>query len=729
MYELQAFRRYITGLLTLLCVVLLGATQLPVRAQAEDPIPKMIQQMHNTKDYIKSWQAVHFLVAASNDTDPRAADAIIAALKSKDAALRNLAMGALFNVTAPRIMDALVEILNDPTNESRTTAGYYLARATDPRAVEPLTTLLKTGKPAEQNMATMSLASYGSQGATILLEALKTANADMRPKLLSALGQTGDAQALEAILLAAKDPDVTIRAQAMTSLANFKTDVRAQKMLLDAMKDPEQKVRDSAVFAQASSTDPHALVGAIDAMATTDPKLRLQYLNTIGNMSDPRVEACIAALKDKDVNLRNTAAAILGQLHDERAIPALIEALKDDNKLVRQQAAQALGQMKYNTNACVEPLIAALKDTDLQVRTTAATALGQLDDKRAVLPLVDLLKDKDENVRALAARSLGMLKDARAVDGLLAAAVAAGGTKNNWNRISVISALGQIGDQRAIPTLIPMLKDTDGYVRGSVASVLGDLKDPAAVDPLLLTLKEKGKATTVPGGTIATDSYLYSRQIAASALGKLKDPKAIDPLLTAGASEEALAPTVALALKEFGSPVVEPLLAVLKGTDLPRKRIAVQTLGTLADLRAVEPLQALLTDPDVKLRITAGEALGKLKAAGVAVTTAPIVAALLPLAQAGEKATRKAAITALGVVKDPTAVDPLLALLKDPSQTIAITAVSALSSIGTPAAIDGIIALLKDGNNLSLTAIYQLNTLKERRAVPALIEALGNAKL
>ena len=65
---------------------------------------------------------------------------------------------------------------------------------------------------------------------------------------------------------------------------------------------------------------------------------------------------------------------------------------------------------RWEAEGNIECLIAALKDKDSNVREAAAEALGELGDKRAVKPLLTALKkDKDSNVRDAAAKALGKL--------------------------------------------------------------------------------------------------------------------------------------------------------------------------------------------------------------------------------------------------------------------------------------------------------------------------------
>ena len=68
------------------------------------------------------------------------------------------------------------------------------------------------------------------------------------------------------------------------------------------------------------------------------------------------------------------------------------------------------------------------------------------------------------------------------------------------------------GDSRHVPELIAALEDENGNVRRLAASALGKIGDPRAVEPLLTLL--------------ASESKPQVRQYAIKALGKIGDPKA-----------------------------------------------------------------------------------------------------------------------------------------------------------------------------------------------------------
>ena len=109
--------------------------------------------------------------------------------------------------------------------------------------------------------------------------------------------------------------------------------------------------------------------------------------------ADPRaVAALMEALKDTDKDVRETAMHALVQMRDPRMFEPLVAALKDTSADVREQAVFGLGQLR--DPRAVDPLTTVLHDSNADVRQQAVFALGQLRDKRSVDPLISALKDE-----------------------------------------------------------------------------------------------------------------------------------------------------------------------------------------------------------------------------------------------------------------------------------------------------------------------------------------------
>lgn len=125
-----------------------------------------------------------------------------------------------------------------------------------------------------------------------------------------------------------------------------------------------------------------------------------------------------------------------------------------------------------------------------------------------------LVGPKDTAARMEAARRLGESKDPMALDPLLKAVQ----DENKSVRWAALEALGDLGDRRALPTILRFLKKKEPYNWGRrvAANALGNFKDRSAIEALIRLL---------------TEDDPYVRRNAAMALGKIKDERAIPPLI------------------------------------------------------------------------------------------------------------------------------------------------------------------------------------------------------
>jgi HEAT repeat protein len=226
---------------------------------------------------------------------------------------------------------------------------------------------------------------------------------------------------------------------------------------------------------------------------------------------DRTVEPLIDVLEDdtETEEVRTAAARQLGRLGDRRAVERLIPHLHHDSPGVRQRAALVLGRL--GDLRAMEPLTAALADATDGVRAAAADSLGKLGDRRGVEPLIAALGDGSADVRKEAAWGLGALadQDDRARYALIAALPTEAGS-------TAASALGRLGDRRAVEPLIAALKSADREVRLSAASSLGEIGDTRAVEPLIAALLDETETV---------------RRVAVMELGALGDRRAEGPLL------------------------------------------------------------------------------------------------------------------------------------------------------------------------------------------------------
>ena len=250
-------------------------------------------------------------------------------------------------------------------------------------------------------------------------------------------------------------------------------------------------------------------------------------------------------------------------------------------------------------------------------------------------------------------------------------------------RIEKLARLLELEDTRSTGggALERLLHDPDRGVRRRAALAAGRIADPAAVSALV---------------DLMNDSEVEVRRMAAFALGLAGDPRAVDRLLAALADSDALVRgRAAEALGRIGGPraaaeiarfLVEPLpktisRVTVRGDDpaspadaWAEQRLALLALARLHDLPAAR--HALLDGGRprfdwwvatwVAMRLESPE-LRPVLVAGVG---------------SDDPRARALAARGLGALKDASAVDLLLPLVRDPDETAALHALRALGVIG-----------------------------------------------
>ncbi|MHB1844329.1 MAG: HEAT repeat domain-containing protein [Deltaproteobacteria bacterium] len=264
-----------------------------------------------------------------------------------------------------------------------------------------------------------------------------------------------------------------------------------------------------------------------------------------------------------------------------------------------QQQIEACNHLRKMKDTSADPKIEGLlKSENPKVRQAAAGALGELDDKAAVQPLLDAI---DFSVGG------GTDSETRSV--------------NEANK-EIATALGLLGDRKAVSSELKLLRSRDMYVKLAAVEALGRLGDRSAVDALM---------------DIATDDNVepFIAKKAIVALGDIGDPKAfpaVKKMLFRERQGVSFYPQASFAIFEIGEPAAPPLIALLEGKDkemtkwaddngiLPEALYAktAQVLGDLGDPRAGKALIERLhyeSPSDLKLlvRANAAESLGRLR--------------------------------------------------------------------------------------------------------------------
>ncbi len=381
----------------------------------------------------------------------------------------------------------------------------------------------------------------------------------------------------------------------------------------------------------------------IEAMKSPVADVRAQAARAFGMRGVPAaVEPLIALVQDSDPTVRIQAIIALGRIKDARAIPALIPVVADTDRYLAFSARAALRRIHdwKATASGVSP------SADPKVRLGVLATLEEQYDLDAVGLLRQVATDRsrplEDRLKAFASLAQGHRKTTPWDGSWWGTRPAAGKApvKNvAWEgtslvvetihtaladaeapiRLAAVVAVAEMGDKAALPRLrARFTAETDTNVRREVALALGSLDDKASL-PLLI-----------------------------AALRDLKAPDLV--------REAALA-----SVEKIGSDsAVRALVDLLGESDLKADRRArvVAALGRFKAKSAIPAITKTLSSPDASVKVAAIEAL-----ATIGVTS--VSSSIRPLAKDASPEVRKAAISALGVLKDRESIPLMLTAADD----------------------------------------------------------------
>jgi HEAT repeat protein len=222
----------------------------------------------------------------------------------------------------------------------------------------------------------------------------------------------------------------------------------------------------------------------------------LLALSTIGEPNPGAVKRAEAALKDKDSQVRETAALALGELNSSSSIPALKSAL-DDSPEVAFAAAKSL--TKLGDPGGRDMLVAVLAGERKDGPGVVSGAVRKAKDKMHHPGDLALTGAKDATGAMFGPVSLAIpaTKDLIEMKG-----------KGASGRAAAAAYLARYPDPYSITLLEWALNDDEGIVRLEAAKGLGD----------------RGNADSVPKlRALLSDSHSFVRDMAAAAIIRISD--------------------------------------------------------------------------------------------------------------------------------------------------------------------------------------------------------------
>jgi HEAT repeat protein len=215
------------------------------------------------------------------------------------------------------------------------------------------------------------------------------------------------------------------RIQALAALGLMRSP-RSEKMIADAMKDPDLDVRTAAILAAGQTKDRNLTIDIRNLLDDKEPQVEFTAAITLWRMNDKSGEDILMAVVDGDRRagatlMNGTKHSISKELHDPAAmgklaalegaslllgpfgfgITAFEYIRKNGGDSARVTAIELISQEK--TEPIRKELVAALGDKDPTVRAASAKALTEYRDKETSMAIYALFADPKYPVRLTAA--------------------------------------------------------------------------------------------------------------------------------------------------------------------------------------------------------------------------------------------------------------------------------------------------------------------------------------
>lgn len=332
----------------------------------------------------------------------------------------------------------------------------------------------------------------------------------------------------------------------------------------------------------------------------------MAYLGSGKVQMKPLPKACLIIalfnlLLGPALGLANSASDRPGSGEFDR----LIKVIRTGNPYQRSQAVAPFASI--DDTRVVPILMDLLKDSDQAVRFYAAQQLERLADSRSADALARVLDDSSGNVRRFAAQALAKIGDERHVPALVAAVMSNLPEPNqvgirSWHLWPVLETIGRLSPQ-APPEIVGLLdrisdekiaQDEDWWrICQKVANCLAAIGDTSAVDELkradeILSCRHCDYNTWhAVRRTLAVldPQHVTFQNPAADILASVRFGKTTDEHIR----KTWVEPLAALASKALDD--LEWALKFPAQWDSPRRQVAIQTLGRIADPSAARVLR------------------------------------------------------------------------------------------------------------------------------------------
>jgi HEAT repeat protein len=424
------------------------------------------------------------------------------------------------------------------------------------------------------------------------------------------LSQSGAAADVRALVRLLGNEDWQTRraaAEAISSLVvaragELETEELFHELIL-AVCDKTDAGRRAAAIAALEGIGARTLPALAEALKDAEASAVIALAGLIGQVGGAEAVTLLEPLvKSADTNIATSAISALGRTRHPAATHLLIEALGAEDEWLRFAAVGALGELG---DARAVPALEKLLSTPL-MEEAAATALEEIASVESITALAGNLRDADGGFRPrVLAALVSLSEDGRA----LPAAIQEHLRRLAWRLFQ------QAADDATFGDLLRMTTTADPLLRRASITALGWLGDDRAVPVIAEALADPAfmKAARRALRNLSSNTHALNRMLEADA--DLLSPFEVASAMSGSQSYQAIEAAARLSVEATDAETMEAALAVLAGgRDQLRQRHA-DLLDAQRASKLAESLSNLLSMAEGHALIEIAETLGLLASA------------------------------------------------------------------------------------------------------------------
>jgi HEAT repeat protein/tRNA A-37 threonylcarbamoyl transferase component Bud32 len=464
-------------------------------------------------------KALEKLIALGAD----AIDPVVDALATSEKKETTAYVEVLARLIDSRTLPVLLKTMSEANGRAMSGIAWALSSSKNYPAHALLDALAKPGMP-KQALLDVITAQKSRYSVRELLNAAYTQEPSERNGLFKIIGEIADESSVDDLLTRIEGKDPVARLHIINVLARFNLP-KVQQAVQKQLKDNSKFIRSAALSALAKMDGPFDMPLLVGMLRDPEIEVQNKAVDVVVKANHPEtVKYLVDVLKDENEYARRAAVEVLNVVGTSKSVKYLLEVIADSDWWVRTRAADALG--KIGGPRVVDAVLALIKDENQDIRRAAIEILNQTKDERAVAQLIEATRDPDWWVSERAVDALAEIGSSKALPRFID--MLQGEAKS---LPTVIRAIGKIGDQRSLESLLPMLSRPENEIKVEAISALAKLADERRADTIRVRLQA---VSTSADGTLSQavaramqelDNRFSTQQLAANQRAeKMQEP-------------------------------------------------------------------------------------------------------------------------------------------------------------------------------------------------------------